>query len=92
MKQRTLWRPSGRFFDGGVSNETNKNIINKVGSGNVIQIAERLEEGKEMKWKTVVEVARVLPNEVTITEGELMAASDAARAVCCLIEALVHPF
>ena len=38
----------------------------------------------DLNWKTVVEVARVSPNDATITEAELMAATEAAKAVSCL--------
>ena len=38
-----------------------------------------------MIWTTVVEVARVLEDESTIAEAELMAATDAAKAAVFLI-------
>ena len=51
----------------------------------MIQTAERIEEITEkMKWKTIVEVANVLPDDATITRAECTAAVEAARAICCL--------
>ena len=71
------------FFDGGVSAECNAQIQIKVGSAFVIQIAERIEESTEkMKWKTIVEVAKVLPDDATITHAECTAAVEGARALC----------
>ena len=37
-----------------------------------------------MKWKTIVEVARVLPNDSTVTQTECTAAVEAGRAICSL--------
>ena len=37
-----------------------------------------------MRWKTVVEVAKVLLDDATITQAECTAAVEAARAICCL--------
>ena len=42
---------------------------------------------KKIEWRIVVEVARVQTNETTIIEPELMAATEAAKAACCLIQA-----
>ena len=52
------------FSDGGVSSECNAQIKNKVGSAFVIQIVERIEEHiDKMKWKTIVEVAKILVDD-----------------------------
>ena len=37
-----------------------------------------------MKWKTIIEVAKILPDEATVTQAECTAAVGAARAICCL--------
>ena len=37
-----------------------------------------------MKWKTITEVAKILPNIATLTQTECTAAVDAARAICSL--------
>ena len=39
-----------------------------------------------MGWRTVVEVAKVLPDDATITQAETTAAVEAARAICCLVQ------
>ena len=73
------------FFDGGVSSECNSSTKNKVGSAYVIQVAERIEEdAHQIKWKTIIEVARILVNDATVTQAECTAAVEAAKAVCCL--------
>ena len=45
------------------------------------------EKKKKIEWRIVAEVARVQTNETTIIEPELMPATEAAKAVCCLIQA-----
>ena len=51
------------FFDGGVSSACTDKIKNRVGSAYVIQIAGKFEEDRhKMKWKTITEVAKILPN------------------------------
>ena len=51
----------------------------------MIQIAERIEESaQKMKWTTIVEVAKVLPDDAPKTQAECTAAVDAVRAICCL--------
>ena len=73
------------FFDGGAHIQCDDKIKNKVGSAFVIQIPERIEESTEkMKWKTIVEVTKALPDDATITQAECTAAVQAARAICCL--------
>ena len=48
------------FFDGRVSSGGNSPSKNKVGSADVIQVAERIkEDASQMKWKTIIEVARI---------------------------------
>ena len=37
-----------------------------------------------MKWKTINEVAKILPDGATVTQAECTAAVEAARAICCL--------
>ena len=37
-----------------------------------------------MKWKTIVEVTKVLPDDATITQAECTFAVEAAKAICCL--------
>ena len=39
-----------------------------------------------MEWTTTVEVAKVLPDDATITQAETTAAVEAARAICCLVQ------
>ena len=46
-----------------------------------IQASERIEEAAEkMEWRTIVEVAKVLPDDATITQAETTAA-EAVRAI-----------
>ena len=76
--------PVRSFFDGGVSSGGNSSSKNKKGSACVIQVAERIEEyASQMKWKTIIEVARVLPNDASVTQAECTATVKAAKAVCC---------
>ena len=56
---------------------------NRVGAGWVLLIAEKIGDQIGLQWKTVVQVARVLDGECTITETELTAATEAALAVKC---------
>ena len=73
------------FFDGGVSTVCDDKIKYKVGSASVIQIAGKIEEDThKMKWRTIIEVAKVLPDNATVTQAECTAAVEAARAICCL--------
>ena len=73
------------FFDGGVSSACGDNIKNKVGSAYVIQIVEKIEEvTHKMKWRTITEVAKILPDNATVTQAECTAAVEAARAICWL--------
>ena len=37
-----------------------------------------------MKWRTITEVAKILPDDATVTQVECTAAVEAARAICCL--------
>ena len=37
-----------------------------------------------MKWRTITEVAKILPDNATVTQAECTAAVEAARATCCL--------
>ena len=37
-----------------------------------------------MKWRTIVEVAKILPDDAIVTQAECTAAVRAARAICCL--------
>ena len=53
----------------------------------LILIAERIVEStQKMKWKTIVEVAKVLPDDSTITQAECTTAVEAARAICRLAQ------
>ena len=73
------------FFDGGVSSACTDKIKNRVGSAYVIQIAGQIEEDRhKMKWKTITDVAKILPNSATVTQAECTAAVDAAKAICSL--------
>ena len=72
------------FFDGGVSSARTDKIKNRVGSAYVIQIAENEEDTHKMKWKTITEVAQLLPDYATVTQAECTAAVEAAKAICCL--------
>ena len=55
-----------------VSSGGNSSSKNKKGSACVIQVAERIEEdSSQMKWKTIIEVARVLPNDASVTQAEM---------------------
>ena len=49
-------------------------------------MAESTDSQIDLSWNIVVEVARVLADECTITEAGLMAATDAARAAVCVIK------
>ena len=56
-----------------------------MGSAFVIHVAERIEEDlRQMKWRTVIEVAKILPNDATVTQAEYTAAVESAKATCCL--------
>ena len=45
----------------------------------MIQVAERIEEDVHlMKWRTVIEVAKILPNDATVTQAEHTAAVETA--------------
>ena len=58
---------------------------NKVGGACVVQVAERIEhEVQLMKWRTIIEVATIQPNDATVTQAECTAAVEAARAIFCL--------
>ena len=73
------------FFDGGVSTQSDDKIKHRVGSASVVQIAEQIEENThKMKWRTIIEVAKILPDDATVTQAECTAAVEAARAICCL--------
>ena len=49
------------------------------------KIAERIEEDRhKKKWGTIIEVAKILPDDATVTQAECTAAVEAARAICCL--------
>ena len=74
----------GVYFDGGVSHEEDKKVKNRVCPGWLIQVTETIGKQIGLQWKTVVEVARVLVDEATIIEVELMAATEAVKAVMCL--------
>ena len=37
-----------------------------------------------MMWRTIIEVAKILPNDATVTQAERTASVEAARAICCL--------
>ena len=37
-----------------------------------------------MKWRTITEVAKIFPDDATVTQAECTAAVEAARAICCL--------
>ena len=43
------------------------------------------ENDGKMVWKTSVEVAKVLPNDATITQAKTFAAVESAKAICCLV-------
>ena len=38
----------------------------------------------EIKWRTIVEFAEILPDDASVTQAECMAAVEAARAMCCV--------
>ena len=85
MEEGTRVKAVRSFFDGGVNVRCDDKIKHKVVSAFMIQIAERIEDSpQKMKWKTIVEVAKVLPDDATITLAECTAAVEAARAICCL--------
>ena len=42
------------------------------------------EDASHIRLKTLIEVARILPNDATVTQAECTAAVEAAKAVCCL--------
>ena len=73
------------FLDGSVSTVCDDKIKHKVGSAYVFQIAEIEEDTHMMKWRTIIEVAKILPDDATVTQAECTAAVEAARAICCLV-------
>ena len=81
------------YFDGGVSLACKGPIKNKVGSAYVIQIAEDIVESSgKMKWKTIVEVAKILPSDETVTKAECTAAVELTRAICYLARTRSNTF
>ena len=42
------------------------------------------ENTHKMKWRTIIEVAKIFPDDATVTQAECTAAVEAARAICCL--------
>ena len=78
---------SEHVFDGGISRQEDRIEKHKVGSACVIQASGRIEEAAEkMAWRTIVEVAKVFPDDATVTQAETTAAVEAARAICCLLQ------
>ena len=58
-----------------------------MGSAYVIQVAEGIvEDMHQMRWKTIIEVAKFLPNDATVTQAECTAV-ETAKAICCLARA-----
>ena len=53
--------------------------------GGCCNLSRGINSHTNLPWTAVVEVARVLTDESTITAAELMAATEAARAATCLI-------
>ena len=75
--------PVRAYFYGGVSAKTDDRVNHMVGSACVIQSSERIEEDAgKMVRKTIVEVAKVLPDDATRTQAETFAAVEAAKAIC----------
>ena len=64
------------YFDGGVSHEEDKKVKNRVCPGWLIQVAEAIGKQIGLQWKRVGEVARVVVDEATIIEVELMTATE----------------
>ena len=57
-----------REFSGGASSGCDASVKNKVGSTYVIRVAERIEEDMhQMEWKTIIEVAKILPDDATVS-------------------------
>ena len=74
-------------FDGGVGRQEDRKVKHEVGSAYLIQASERIEEAAEkMERRTIVEVAKVLPDDATITPAETTAVVEAVRAICCLVQ------
>ena len=70
------------FFDGGVSTVCDDWIKNRVGSAYVIQIAEKLTKiTHKIKWTTIIDIAKILLDDATVTQAECTAAVDAAKAI-----------
>ena len=70
-------------FDGGA--KCRGQIRNRLGSAYVMQIAEKIEEElSNMKWKTLIEDAKILLEGSTVTQAECTAASEAALAISSL--------
>ena len=55
------------YFDGGINHEKDENVKHSVGAGWILQMAGKIDHQMHLQWKTVVEVARVLDDERTIT-------------------------
>ena len=71
------------FFGGGVSSEMQGS--HQEQSGISFCHAERIEEDlHQINWRTVIEVAKILPTDATVTQAECTAAVEAAKATCCL--------
>ena len=70
-------------FDGSVSEEIDDRVK--------LRSSERIAENAEkMVWKTIVEDAKVLPNDATITQATAFGAVEAAKAICCSLDLCGH--
>ena len=70
-------------FHVGVSHDEDKRIKHRVGAGWLLQLAAC--ESTDLKWETLVDVARGLEDESTTAEAELVAATEAVRAAVNLV-------
>ena len=87
MEEGTRVEAVRSIFDGGVNIQCYDKIKHKVGSAFVMQIDERIEEStQKMKWKTIVEVAKVLPDDATITQAECTAVVEAEEPFAVWLE------
>ena len=71
-------------FDGGVGSlchENGQTLTLKVAAGWRLQVAEAWEELGTPPWQTVLNVCIALPDDFTVTQAELTAATEATMAV-----------
>ena len=85
MKEGTIVQAVRACFAGGVTRQVDRNVEHEVALAYVIQASERKGEAVEkMEWRTMGGVAKVLPDDVTMTHAETIVAGEAVRVIGCL--------